>query len=93
MIWEISDKFWQAEAKSEETKRLFQDIKRITGCKFTAEEKFYIVVEGSTCDHPLKTSTVEKALAQAHIMPGLKDFRDSTRPEEETLEWENTKSR
>ncbi len=34
-----SDKFWQAEARSEQTKRLIRDIKRITYRKFTAEEK------------------------------------------------------
>ena len=35
----ISDRFWQAEARSEETKRSVRDIKRITRRKFTAEEK------------------------------------------------------
>jgi hypothetical protein len=41
-----SDKFWQAEARSEQTKRLIRDIKRITHRKFTAEEKIRIVLEG-----------------------------------------------
>ncbi len=34
-----SDKFWQAEARSEQTKRLIRDIKRITQRKFTGEQK------------------------------------------------------
>jgi len=34
-----SDKFWQAEARSEQTKRLIRDIKRITHRKFTAEQE------------------------------------------------------
>jgi hypothetical protein len=32
----ISDWFWQAEARTEETKQLIRDIKRITRRKFTA---------------------------------------------------------
>ena len=33
----VSERFWQAEARTEETKRLIRDIKRITRRKFTAE--------------------------------------------------------
>ena len=35
----VSEKFWQAEARTEETKLLIRDIKRITRRKFSAEEK------------------------------------------------------
>lgn len=40
------DNIWQAEARSQETKQLIRDIKRITRRKFTAEEKIRIVLEG-----------------------------------------------
>ena len=43
---EITDRFWQAEARTQETKQLIRDIKRITRRRFTAEEKIRIVLEG-----------------------------------------------
>jgi len=42
----ISDRFWQAEARNEETKQFIRDIKRFTRRKFTTEEKIRIVLEG-----------------------------------------------
>ena len=42
----ITDRFWQAEVRTQETKCLIRDIKRITRRKFTAEEKIRIVLEG-----------------------------------------------
>jgi hypothetical protein len=48
MVQGTSDRSWQAEARTEETKRLIRDIKRITGRKFTAEEKIRIVRKTST---------------------------------------------
>ena len=50
----ISDRFWQAEARTEETKQLIRDIKRITRRKFTAEEKVRIVLEGFRRDTPIR---------------------------------------
>ena len=44
MVQQTSEKFWQAEARTEETKRLIRDIKRVTRRKFTAEEKIRIVL-------------------------------------------------
>jgi len=41
----ITDRHWQAEARTQETKQLIRDIKRITRRKFTAEEKIRIVLE------------------------------------------------
>jgi len=35
VVQEIADKFWQAEARSEETKQFIWDIKRITRCHFS----------------------------------------------------------
>jgi hypothetical protein len=37
------DNIWQVEARTQETKQLIRDIKRITRRKFTAEEKIRIV--------------------------------------------------
>jgi hypothetical protein len=45
MIKGISDRFWQAEVRTQETKKLIRDIKRITRRKFTTEEKICIVLE------------------------------------------------
>jgi hypothetical protein len=39
MTQEVSDRPWQAEARTAETKQFIRDIKRITRRKFTAEEK------------------------------------------------------
>ena len=46
MVQQMTDNFWQAEARSEETKKFIKDIKRLTRRKFTAEEKIRIVLEG-----------------------------------------------
>ncbi|MBM3175759.1 MAG: hypothetical protein FJZ93_08590 [Chloroflexi bacterium] len=46
MVQEISDKLWQAEARTAETKKFIRDIKRITRRRFTAEEKVRIVLGG-----------------------------------------------
>ena len=52
----ITNKFLQAEAKGEVTKRFIRDIKRITQRKFTAEEKLRIVLEGFRRDIPIRDS-------------------------------------
>lgn len=52
MVQEISGRFWQAEARTESTKQLIRDIKRVTRRKFTAEEKTRIVLEGFRRDTP-----------------------------------------
>ncbi|MBL7119215.1 MAG: hypothetical protein ISS53_00865 [Dehalococcoidia bacterium] len=36
MVQEITDKAWLAEARTEETKRFIQDIKRVTRRRFSA---------------------------------------------------------
>jgi len=38
MVQQITDKCWQVEARSEETRQFIRDIKRQTRRKFTAEE-------------------------------------------------------
>jgi hypothetical protein len=39
MVQQLTDNLWQAEARSEETRKFIQDIKRATRRKFTPEEK------------------------------------------------------
>jgi len=48
------DRIWQGEARTQETKQLIRDIKRITRRKFTAEEKIRIVLEGFRRDTPIR---------------------------------------
>ena len=54
MVQQISENFWQGEARSEETKKFIQDIKRATRRKFSAEEKIAIVLEGFRRDTPIR---------------------------------------
>ena len=44
MIQQVSDDFWQAEARSEETKEFIRDIEHLTRRKLTAEEQICIVL-------------------------------------------------
>ena len=50
----ISERFWQAEVRTEETKQFIRDVKRITRRKFSAEEKVRIVLEGFRHDTPIR---------------------------------------
>jgi len=47
MVEQTTDRFWQAEARSEETKKFIKDIKRLTRRRFTAEGKICIVKENN----------------------------------------------
>ena len=69
MVQKFMDKFWQAEARSEETKLFILDIKRQTRCKFTVEEKIRIVLECFCRDTLLETFAAGKAYIQVPIMP------------------------
>jgi len=98
-----SDKFWQAEARSEQTKRLIRDIKRITHRKFTAEEKIRIVLEGFRRDTPIRDLCRREGIRPSTYYAWLKDFmeagkdrlqrdaaRDATKAEVSELKRENT---
>ncbi len=50
----VSDRTWQADVRTAETKQFIRDIKRITRRKFTAEEKIRIVLEGFRRDTPIR---------------------------------------
>ncbi len=104
MVQQITDKFWQAEARSEETKQFIQDIKRLTRRKFTAEEKIRIVLEGFRRDTPIRDLCRREGIHPATYYAWLKDFmeggkerlvrdniRDATRSEVQDIKRENTR--
>ena len=59
----VSERFWQAEARTEETKRLIQGIKRITLWKFSAQEKLRIALEG------FRRDTLIRDRGQSGLLP------------------------
>ena len=99
-----SDRFWQAEARSEQTKQLIRDIKRITRRKFTAEEKIRIVLEGFRRDSPIRDLCRREGIRPSTYYAWLKDFmeagkdrltrditRDATKGEVQELKRENAR--
>ena len=104
MVQQVTDKFWQAEARSQETKQFIQDIKRITRHKFTAEEKIRIVLEGFRRDTPIRDLCRREGIHPGTYYAWLKDFmeagkerlvrdniRDATRAEVQDLKRENAR--
>ena len=100
----ISERFLQAEARTEETKRLIRDIKRISRRKFTAEEKIRIVLEGFRRDTPIRDLCRREGIRPSTYYAWLKDFmeagkerltrdtaRDATRSEVSELKRENAR--
>jgi transposase len=98
----ISDRYWQAEARTEETKQFIRDIKRITRRKFTPEEKIRIVLEGFRRDTPIRDLCRREGIRPSTYYAWLKDFmeagkerltrdtvRDATRTEVQELKHEN----
>ena len=104
MVEQVTDKSWQAEARTEETKRFIQDIKRITRRKFTAEEKIRIVLEGFRRETPVRDLCHREGIHPGTYYAWLKDFmeagkerlvrdniRDVTRAEVQDLKRENAR--
>jgi transposase len=104
VVQQITDNFWQAEARSEETKQFIRDIKRITRRKFTAEEKIRIVLEGFRRDTPVRDLCRREGINPGTYYAWLKDFmeagkerlvrdniRDATRNEVQDLKRENVR--
>ncbi len=100
----ISDRLWQAEARTEETRQFIRDIKRITRRKFTAEEKVRIVLEGFRRDTPIRDLCRREGIRPGTYYAWLKDFmeagkerlqrdtvRDATRAEIQELKCENAR--
>ena len=100
----ITDRYWQAEARTMETKQLIRDIKRITRRKFTAEEKIRIVLEGFRRDTPIRDLCRREGIRPGTYYAWLKDFmeagkerltrditRDATRTEIQEIKRENAR--
>ena len=98
------DRIWQAEARSQETKQLIRDIKRITRRKLTAEEKIRIVLEGFRRDTPIRDLCRREGIKPSTYYAWLKDFmeagkerltrdmtRDATKAEILEIKRENTR--
>ena len=104
MTQEITDKFWQSEARTQETKQLIRDIKRITRRKFNSEEKIRIVLEGFRRDTPIRDLCRREGIRPGTYYAWLKDFmeagkerlqrdsvRDTTRAEIQGIKRENAR--
>jgi transposase len=95
---------WQAEARSQQTKQLIRDIKRITRRKFTTEEKIRIVLEGFRRDTPIRDLCRREGIKPGTYYAWLKDFmeagkerltrdssRDATKSEVQELKRDNAR--
>ena len=71
------DNIWQAEARTQGTKQLIRDIKRITRRKFTAEEKIRIVLEGFRRDTPIRDLCRREGIKPSTYYAWLKDFMEA----------------
>ena len=104
MIQGITDRPWQANVRTAETKQFIRDIKRITRRKFTAEEKIRIVLEGFRRDTPIRDLCRREGIRPSTYYAWLKDFmeagkerltrditRDATKGEVQELKRENTR--
>ena len=100
----INEGFWQAEARTQQTKQLIRDIKRITHRKFTAEEKIRTVLEGFRRDTPIRDLCRREGIRPSTYYAWLKDFmeagkerltrditRDASRAEIQKIKRENAR--
>jgi transposase len=71
------DKIWQADARTQETRQLIRDIKRITRRKFTAEEKIRIVLEGFRRDTPIRDLCRREGIKPSTYYAWLKEFMEA----------------
>jgi len=77
MTQQVTDRFWQAEERTAETKQFIRDIKRITRRKFTAEEKVRIVLEGFRRDTPIRDICRREGIHPRTYYAWLKGFREA----------------
>ena len=104
MIQEISDRSWQADVRTQQTRNLIRDIRRVTRHRLTAEEKIRIVLEGFRRDTPIRDLCRREGIRPATYYAWLKDFmeagkerlerdtaRDTTRAEVEEVKRENVR--
>jgi transposase len=98
------DNIWQTEARTQQTKQLIRDIKRITRRKFTTEEKIRIVLEGFRRDTPIRDLCRREGIKPGTYYAWLKDFmeagkerltrdssRDATKSEVQELKRDNAR--
>ena len=71
------DRIWQTEARTQETKQLIRDIKRITRRKFTTEEKIRIVLEGFRREIPIRDLCRREGIKPSTYYAWLKDFMEA----------------
>ena len=71
------DRIWQAEARTQETRQLIRDIKRITRRKFTAEEKIRIVLEGIRGEVAVSELCRREGIHPTIYYKWLKDFMEA----------------
>jgi len=104
MVQQVTDNYWQAEARSEVTKQFIQNIKRSTRRKFTPEEKITIILEGIRRDTPISDICRREGIHPGTYYAWLKDFmeagkerltrdivRDATRSEVKEIKRENVR--
>jgi transposase len=72
-------RFWQAEARTQETRQFIKDIKRLTRHKFSAEEKIRIVLEGFRRDTPVRDLCHREGIHPGTYYAWLKDFMEAGR--------------
>jgi len=102
LVQEISNKAWQAEARTGETRGFIRQVRHITRRKFTAEEKIRIVLESFRHEVPVRELCRREGIRPSVYYAWLKDFmeagkerlqhdtaRDATRAEVEDLKREN----
>ena len=102
MVQEITNKAWQDEARTEETKAFIREVKRVTHRKFTPEEKIRIVLEGFRREVSIRELCRREGIRPSTYYAWLKDFmeagkerlqhdttRDATRDEVNELKREN----
>ena len=77
MIKEISDRSWQAEVRTQQTRNLIRDIRRITRRRFTSEEKIRIVLEGFRRDTPIRDLCHREGIRPATYYAWLRDFMEA----------------
>jgi len=100
----ITNRYWQSEVRTESTKQLIRDIKRISRRKFSAEEKIRIVLEGFRRDTFIRDLCRREGIKPSTYYAWLKDFmeagkerltrdnvRDATRAEVQELKRENNR--
>jgi transposase len=88
LIQETSDRSWQAEVRTQGTRNLIRDIKRITRRRFTSEEKIRIVLEGFRRDTPIRDLCRREGIRPATYYAWLKDFMEAGK---ERLERDTTR--